>query len=97
MRNKASFLLLAVFLIFLGIAIFHPFSHDLHQHEDAEHECPICLWLYYAAVSFFIIAVFYVIFRVISFVATSPRILPCRVLIPAYVSRAPPKPGYYSI
>ena len=45
-KNKAFFLLLVVFSIFIGIVILHPFSHGLHHGGDDEHECPICLWLH---------------------------------------------------
>jgi len=46
MRKKASILLLAVFAVFLGIAIFHPLTHGSHHDGDDGHNCPICLWVH---------------------------------------------------
>lgn len=90
MRNKASFLLLAVFGIFLGIAIFHPFSHEADHHTDDGHDCPICMWLYYAAAISLFIVIFSVILQAISCVIffSIPQVI--KLLIPANISRAPP-------
>ncbi|MBN2452958.1 MAG: hypothetical protein JXB40_01680 [Candidatus Omnitrophica bacterium] len=94
-RKGASFLLLAVFIIFLGIAIFHPFSHETIHHEDGGgHECPICLWLFYAAaISLFIVA-FFVILQVINYIIffQAPQVI--KLSIPANISRAPPSLHY---
>jgi len=38
--------LLAVFAVFLGIAIFHPLTHGSHHDGDDGHNCPICLWVH---------------------------------------------------
>ena len=46
MRKKLSILLLVVFAVFLGIAIFHPLTHGLHHDGDDGHDCPICLWVH---------------------------------------------------
>jgi hypothetical protein len=45
-RRNHAFLLLVVFAIFLGIAIFHPLSHGSHYDGDDGHDCPICLWVH---------------------------------------------------
>ncbi len=90
MKKKTSLLLLAVFAIFLGIVILHPLSHSLHHHDDG-HECPICFWLHYVAVIFSLAVVFYVIFRVISFIAALPGISLIRILLSANISLAPPE------
>ena len=97
MRRKISFLLLAVLAIFLGIVIFHPFSHGLHHDEDKGHECPVCLWLHYAAVIFIFAVVFYFIFQVISFVIVLPARPEYTALFSANVSRAPPKYSFYAV
>ncbi len=91
MRKKASLLLLVVFAVFLGIAIFHPLSHGLHHDGDDGHGCPICLWLHYAAVMFFLVVVFCVIFRIVSFIAVLPRTLLIKLSLSANISRAPPQ------
>ncbi|MDD5553895.1 MAG: hypothetical protein PHE18_08525 [Candidatus Omnitrophica bacterium] len=95
MRKKAPVLLLVIFALFLGIAIFHPFSHGLHHEHDDGHDCPVCLWLHYAAVIFFFAVDFYVIFRVISYILVLPGISPASVSFSSDIPRAPPK-HYFS-
>ncbi len=90
MSKKASLLLLFVFAVFLGIAIFHPLSHGLHHHDDG-HECPICLWLHYVAVMYFPAVVFCVIFRIVNLIVALPRIPLIKFLLFANISRAPPR------
>ncbi|MCK9614672.1 MAG: hypothetical protein M0R48_04105 [Candidatus Omnitrophica bacterium] len=90
MRKKISFLLLVVFAVFLGIVIFHPFVHSLHHDRNDAHECPICIWLYYAAFIFFFAAIFYVIFHVVSFIDILATIPLVKILLSANISRAPP-------
>jgi len=97
MRKKASVLLLFVFAIFLGIVILHPLSHSLHHDDDDGHDCPICLWLHYAAVMFFLAVMFRVIFRVINFIAALPSIPLIKILLPANISRAPPELRFFAI
>jgi hypothetical protein len=90
MRNKASFLLLVVFGIFLGMAIFHPFSHGVGHHDHDGHECPICMWLYYAAAISLFIIVFSVILQATRHIIYFPVLQVIRPLVPANISRAPP-------
>ncbi len=94
MKKRISFLLLIVFAIFLGIVIFHPFSHGLYDHEKDGHECPICLWLYYASAIVFFVAMFYIIFHVISFINILVGIPLVKILLSANISRAPPHALY---
>jgi hypothetical protein len=89
-KKNRAFLLLAVFAVFLGIVIFHPLSHSLHHDGDDGHDCPICLWLHYAAEGSFFAVVFYAIFSVISFIPALPRIPLVKILFSANISRAPP-------
>jgi len=91
MRNKVSVLLLVVFAIFLGIVIFHPLTHGLHHDGDDGHDCPICLWLHYAAVLFFFAVIFCIMFRVVSFIPALPSIPLVKILLSTNISRAPPK------
>ena len=95
-RNIAPFLLLAVFIIFFGIALLHPFSHEIGHHEGDGHECPICLWLYYAAAIVLFIFVFYSVLRFIGSIDILPAILSAISSIITYISRAPPSRDYYS-
>ncbi len=88
-RNHA-FLLLAVFAIFLGIVISHPLSHGLHHDGDDGHDCPICLWLHFAAEASFSAVLFCVIFSVVSFISALPRIPSVKILPSVNISRAPP-------
>jgi hypothetical protein len=90
MRKRVPFLLLVVFTVFLGIVIFHPLSHGLHHGGDDGHDCPICLWLHYAAEVSFFAVVFCVVFCVISFIPALPRIPLVKILLSANISRAPP-------
>jgi hypothetical protein len=98
MRNRISLFLLAAFFIFLGIAALHPFSHDLHHREDGGHECPICLWIYFAALASLSI----VVLLIIAFLATglifiTPGAMPGSVFVPTNIPRAPPKAIYFCI
>ena len=83
-------MLLAVFAIFLGIAIFHPLSHGLHHGGDDGHDCPICLWLHFAAEVSFFEVIFCVISSVISFILVLPRVPSIKISLSANISRAPP-------
>lgn len=96
-RKKAPVLLLVVFAIFLGIAIFHPLSHGLHHDGDDGHDCPICLWLHYAAVLFFFVVVFCVMFRVVSFIPALPSTPLIKILLSVNISRAPPEHCFSAI
>ncbi len=83
-------MLLAVFVVFLGIAVFHPLSHSLQHDGDDGHDCPICLWLHYVAEGSFFAVVFYAIFSAISFIPALSRIPSVKTLPSANISRAPP-------
>jgi hypothetical protein len=91
MRKKASVLLLFVFAIFLGIVILHPLSHSLHHDDDDGHDCPICLWLHYVAVMYFLAVVFRVIFLIVSFITAFPCIPLTKLSFSSNISRAPPR------
>jgi hypothetical protein len=46
MKRAKSIVLLAAFLLYTAIAIFHPLSHhDVPQEKHSHHECSICLCL----------------------------------------------------
>jgi len=89
MRKKSSVLLLIVFAIFLGIAIFHPLSHGL-RHDDG-HECHICLWLNHVVIALFFSPVLSVLFRVILRLFALPRIPLFKDILFVSISRAPPR------
>lgn len=90
MRKKPSLLLLFVFAVFLGIAIFHPLSHGLHHDEDDGHECPICLWLHHAVILFSAV-VFCIFLRLVSHIFILPRTPVVKTLMSVGISRAPPQ------
>lgn len=91
MRKKASVLLLVVFAIFLGIAIFHPLSHGLHHDNDDGHECPICLWLNHVVIALFFSVIGSVLFRVILRLFVLPHTLLFKEIISVSIPRAPPQ------
>jgi hypothetical protein len=65
----------------------------LQAHDgDDGHDCPICLWLHYAAaVVLFAAAVFRVIFRIVNLIVALPRNPLIKLSLPANISRAPPE------
>jgi len=91
MRKKSSILLLVVFAIFLGIAIFHPLSHGLHHDSDDGHECPICLWLNHAVIALFFLIIFSVLFHVILRLFMLLCVPLFKDAIFASIARAPPQ------
>jgi len=95
MRKKAPVLLLAVFAIFLGIAIFHPLSHSLHHDNDDGHECPICFWLNHVVITLFFSIISSILFRVILRLFMLPHTPLFEKIISASISRAPPQFYHY--
>jgi hypothetical protein len=90
MRNKASFLLLVVFAVFLGIVILHPLSHGLHHDGDDGHECPICLWLHNNTVFVSSVMSLLIFFAFFYFCCLPFFTLPAVPRFATQFSRAPP-------
>jgi hypothetical protein len=89
-KNKASFLLLLVFAVFLGIVIFHPLSHGMHHDEKDGHECTVCLWLNYVVIVVFFAISLSIFLRLISRFFAPLQILYAETSCSASISRAPP-------
>jgi hypothetical protein len=91
MRKTASFVLLFVFAVFLGIALFHPFSHGSLCESDSTHECAVCLWLLYAVIDvFFAISLSFFLLLVTRFTALV-KVIFIKASYPVCISRAPPQ------
>jgi hypothetical protein len=95
-RKRTAFLMLLVYAVFLGIAVFHPISHSSHHYDDGQ-ECPICRWLHCAAFVAFFEDIFCAAFYVVSFIVVFPGVHPIAAPLLADISRAPPKSGFYTI
>lgn len=91
MRKKAPVLLLVVFAVFLGIAVFHPLSHGLDHEGDDGHDCPVCLWLGYVVIALFFSTIFSVLFRVILRFSPLLQASLFKAIISSGISRAPPQ------
>lgn len=91
MRKRTSFLLLVVFVVFLGIVIFHPLSHDVHHDNDDGHECSVCLWINHVVIALFFSIILSVLFRVILCFFVLPCIPLFKKIIFSSISRAPPQ------
>jgi hypothetical protein len=90
MRKKASLLSLVVFAVFLGIVIFHPFSHGLHHDGDDGHDCPICLWVHNNTVFISPMVSLLIFFMFLYFYRPFVTALPVYSHFTTQSSRAPP-------